>query len=417
MGFVLAAIAIWTGLLCLTAAGIHENIHEYSALAHRAFQRNGERVVDVAIIVLTFGSQLGYILVVGTTLSTLFKSWGCDISLCNDANITLLSVSVFVTPVCMFRHFGHLAYLSLFSVATIVAVILLVMIGGPIKHQLDHVAGNYEVFNAYGMLASLGSIVFSLDCASSNFQAFISTEETAQSLPSWREVTRNAVVCGAAMCMIMGLVGYLSFGADTDGDILDNFPQAGFDVFKVMVVIHLILYIPSNFVIMRYSIVKLFSGKRSEHLPSRTHTVLTVVLLAATVLMVIALLQLHLSSGLAFSLILNITGGIGGKCCLLFACAQLLLNGGCCVGVVYRIDGGVHPPVRHLPEAHARRQSSLPPRPVSTVRWNRCHGRRRGHDDRHRYLAPGCPSVPCSPAPLSAVLTVRSPCSPIVTVL
>lgn len=374
----------------------------------------------MAIIVLTFGSQLGYILVVGTTLSTLFKSWGCDISLCNDANITLLSVSIFVTPVCMFRHFGHLAYLSLFSVATIVAVILLVMIGGPIKHQLDHVAGDYEVFNAYGMLASLGSIVFSLDCASSNFQAFISTEESAQSLSSWREVTRNAVVCGAAMCMIMGLVGYLSFGADTDGDILDNFPQAGFDVFKVMVVMHLILYIPSNFVIMRYSIVKLFSGKRSEHLPSRTHTVLTIVLLAATVLTVIALLQLHLSSGLAFSLILNITGGIGGKyLCSFFV--QMLLNGRCCV--VCRIDGGVHPPVRHLPEAHACRQSSLPPRPVSVMRWDRSHGRRRGHDDRYRYLASGCPSVHCSPVspphppPPLVVSTVRSLCSSIVTIL
>lgn len=340
--------------------------------------------MDIAIIVLTFGSQLGYILVVGTTLSTLFKSWGCDISLCNDANITLLSVSVFVTPVCMFRHFGHLAYLSLFSIATIVAVILLVMVGGPIKHQLDHVTGDYAVFNAYGMLASLGSIVFSLDCASSNFQAFISTEEAAQTLTSWREVTRNAVVCGAAMCMIMGLVGYLSFGADTDGDILDNFPQAGFDVFKVMVVMHLILYIPSNFVIMRYSIVKLFTGKRSEHLPSRTHTVLTIVLLAATVLTVIALLQLHLSSGLAFSLILNITGGIGGKVSPSPPNSNASDSAG--VALCNRIDGGLHPPGSHLPEAHAGGQPSLPPCPVSTMRRNRNYGSRRSHDDRHRCL-------------------------------
>lgn len=300
-------------MLCLTAAGIQEGIHEYSALAHRAFQRNGECVVDIAIIVLTFGSQLGYILVVGTTFSGLLKSWGCNLEVCNDTNITLLAVAIFVTPVCMFRHFGHLAYLSVFSIATIVAVIVLVMIGGPVKHHLDHISNDYELFSGAGMLASLGSIVFSLDCASSNFQAFISTEESSQTFPVWRSVTRNAVISGACMCMVMGLVGYVSFGSDTQGEILDNFPQTGFDIFKVMVIMHLILYIPSNFVIMRYSVVKLCSGKRSEHLPTRTHSVVTIVLLAVTVLTVIALLQLNLSSGLAFSLILNITGGVGGN--------------------------------------------------------------------------------------------------------
>lgn len=313
VGFLLATVATWTGLMCLTSAGIQEDIWEYSGLAFRAFEKNGERVVDIAIIVLTFGSQLGYILVVGTTLSGLLKSWGCDLDVCGNTPITIVSVAVFVTPVCMFRHFGHLAYLSVFSIVTIFAVMGLVMIGGPIKHQVDHVDSDYQYFNAYGMLASLGSIVFSLDCASSNFQAFISTEEKSQNLPSWFAVTRNAVISGSVMCMIMGLVGYLSFGDDTEGEILDNFQQAGYDIFKVMVVIHLILYIPSNFVIMRYSVVKLFSGERSELLPKTTHTLITIVLLAITVSTVVALLQMKLSSGLAFSLILNITGGIGGK--------------------------------------------------------------------------------------------------------
>ncbi len=315
LGFIFSTIAIWTGLLCLTAAGIKEDCWEYSALAYKAFQKNGERVVDVAIIVLTFGSQLGYILVVGSTLSSLLTSWGCHHALCtNDTYVTFLSIAIFVTPICLFRHFGHLAYLSIFSIATIVAVIGLVLIGGPIKHEVDHVSSSdYDVFNVYGLLTSVGSIVFSLDCASSNFQAFISTEECSQNMATWRNVTRNAVFSGAAMCMVIGLVGYLSFQSDTEGEILDNFPQAGFDVFKVMVVIHLILYIPTNFVIMRYSCVKLCLQQRSELLPSNLHTGITIVLLSITVFTVIALLQAGLSNGVAFSLILNITGGIGGE--------------------------------------------------------------------------------------------------------
>ena len=84
---------------------------------------------------------------------------------------------------------------------------------------------------------------------------------------------------GAVMCVAMGLAGYLSFGDQTQGMILDNFPQHGFDFFKVMVVTHLILYIPVNFVIMRYSLVKITTGLKSENLSFIPHTILTIVML------------------------------------------------------------------------------------------------------------------------------------------
>ena len=80
-----------------------------------------------------------------------------------------------------------------------------------------------------------------------------------------------------------------------------------------MVVIHLIIYIPVNFVIMRYSVVKLFTGLRSETLPLVTHTVLTLFLIFLTTGTVLLLLSQGLASGQAFSLILNITGGTAGS--------------------------------------------------------------------------------------------------------
>jgi sodium-coupled neutral amino acid transporter 11 len=318
LGFFLASFATWYGLVLLTEAGIHVDVLEYSGLAKRAFKNHGERLVDIAIIVLTFGAQLGYILVVGTTLSSLLDSWGCDSVICGDYFTTIISVGVFITPVCMFRHFGHLAYLSLFSIGAIVAVLLLVLIAGPIKHNQDHVSEDYRTFNVYGTLSSTGSIVFSLSCASANFQAFITTEKPAQNLETWSWITGSAVAAGTLMCLVMGIAGYLSFGNTTEGMILDNFPQSGYDFFKIMVVTHLILYIPVNFVIMRYSLVKMFTGKRSELLPFGQHTILTIILLVIVTAIVLALLAAGLASGEAFALILNITGGIGGKGFLLF---------------------------------------------------------------------------------------------------
>eukprot|EP01038_Epipyxis_sp_PR26KG_P006093 gene6093-8396_t len=328
LGFLIASICTWTGLLCLTAAGIQENVLEYSGLAQRAFRKNGELLVDISIIVLTVGSQLGYILIVGTTLSDLLSSWGCDSIVCNDFFTTIISVSVFVTPVCLFRHFGHLAYLSLFSIAAIVAVLLLVLIAGPIKHVEKYGSSENDIkaFSITGMLASTGSIVFALSCASANFQGYISTEKKSRNYDSWSIITSRAVFTGSLMCVTMGIAGYLSFEGDTSGMILDNFPQHGYDFFKVMVVTHLILYIPVNFVIMRYSIVKVCLNKRSEELPVAVHTIITVSLLAAITTVVLLLLGLGLASGVAFSLILDITGGIGGSLATLILPAAIYLK-------------------------------------------------------------------------------------------
>jgi hypothetical protein len=110
----------------------------------------------------------------------------------------------------------------------------------------------------------------------------------------------------------MGLAGYLTFKADTEGEILENFEQPGFDFFKAMVALHLIMYIPINFVIARYSLVKVIYDEKAENLPWKTHVIFTFTQLAVYSGSAIILLSVGFSSGAAFSLILNVTGGVGG---------------------------------------------------------------------------------------------------------
>jgi len=53
-------------------------------------------------------------------------------------------------------------------------------------------------------------------------------------------------------------MGYLTFRDDTQVDILENFTGNVGAVFKLAVVIHLTLYIPGIFIIMRASLMNLF---------------------------------------------------------------------------------------------------------------------------------------------------------------
>lgn len=59
----------------------------------------------------------------------------------------------------------------------------------------------------------------------------------------------NVVPLTSLHCIIGG---YAYFRQDTEGVIIDNFKGSGFDVFKLLVVAHLVCYLPTMFVVMRY---------------------------------------------------------------------------------------------------------------------------------------------------------------------
>lgn len=54
------------------------------------------------------------------------------------------------------------------------------------------------------------------------------------------------VLTGAILCYCTGIAGYLAFRSATEGDILDNFSGPVAACFKVVVVLHLIMYIPGD---------------------------------------------------------------------------------------------------------------------------------------------------------------------------
>lgn len=62
----------------------------------------------------------------------------------------------------------------------------------------------------------------------------------------WKAVMERSVVLGGVLCYGTGLMGYMAFRDATEGDILDNFYGIVATCFKVLVVLHLVMYIPNE---------------------------------------------------------------------------------------------------------------------------------------------------------------------------
>lgn len=273
--FTISAYFIWLGLNVLVECGISRGKLDYSELAIRGFGLSGERTVDISIIVANFGALMSYLDVIGGTASQLLMSWssGChdnDSGPCGPYLMTSLIIIVFVFPICLLKYFGHLAIFSVISMAAIGSILMLVIIAGPIVGP----GGRIHSFGE-GFGTQLGSIIFTLSCAFAAFPTYKSMKEP--SIEKWRRVTTNTVVIGYFMCIGMGLGGYLSFTNSTDGLIVNNFSGHYADFFKILLIVHLVLYIPVEFIVMRQCLLKLV-GISQLH-SYTTHVSVTIALL------------------------------------------------------------------------------------------------------------------------------------------
>jgi sodium-coupled neutral amino acid transporter 11 len=66
---------------------------------------------------------------------------------------------------------------------------------------------------------------FAFVCQHNSFIVFKSLRHPT--LPHWRQVASGSVGISFVLCLLLGVVGYLSFLEQTQGNILNNFPPTG----------------------------------------------------------------------------------------------------------------------------------------------------------------------------------------------
>jgi len=301
--------SLWWAQQKLLNAGILANKMDYGDLTRHCFGRFGGMFLDGAILFGGILSICSYLTLIGGEGSRILQKWigndlGFEIS--DVRTLTIITVLV-VLPLCMVRHFGHLAIPSALSILAITSVSGCVLWQAAARgHLLFEAGGGLVWFSPRGCAEKLGSVVFAFDCLVATFFAFSSMER--QSPGRWTSVTATSMVLAAVVCVLTGLSGYLCYREKTEGDILDNFGGTLALAVKFMVVLHLILYVPVCFVVMRHSFAKLFLNKDVVKLSMCSYVWLTLALLGLPFIIVAILLHYQMSEGDLFGLILDICG-------------------------------------------------------------------------------------------------------------
>ena len=311
LAYIIVGYMMLSGMnLIIKSAELFE-VYDYYELCCKSMGKFGGKALDISITINGLGALISYFIIIGSLGQEMIQNWFSTSEWYSKSYILIIFFAIFIiTPLCLIRQYGHLVWISILSMIAIYGTVLLVIFGGPSSSSnFFSNAKTLKLFSLDGLLRTSGSIVFAFNFTAATFHAYSSL--VPKSVIVYSRVVRTTIIIGACTCFLMGIIGYISFRNDTQADILDNFRHNWAGIFKMAIILHLLLYIPSDFVIMRHSLLNLF-GRDSVAIENRFH-IITTMLLITLCTVCSALIQRSSSTTVGFSGTVSMTGAIGGS--------------------------------------------------------------------------------------------------------
>eukprot|EP00656_Telonema_subtile_P015331 TRINITY_DN18016_c0_g2_i3.p1 TRINITY_DN18016_c0_g2~~TRINITY_DN18016_c0_g2_i3.p1 ORF type:complete len:293 (-),score=51.91 TRINITY_DN18016_c0_g2_i3:35-913(-) len=244
--------------------------------------------------------MMSYLVTIGTSFGILLGEWTEASDFILNYRFSMLLFAMFVVfPVVLIRDFGHLGIVAFFALFSVITITFFISVHGPDQGTTP----SLDLFRSE-FFSALGGIAFTMLCQHAALHAYRSM--TPMNIPSWHTAIFTAVGCGLSIICWTSVAGYVSFGPNVEDEILDSFPDSdiGTQVMRGLLIVHLCLYIPVEFLVARHSLLKLVN-KDVKRLPLVPYVLLTILLLA-------------ILFGLAsitddFGLVLDVTGGVAGS--------------------------------------------------------------------------------------------------------
>jgi sodium-coupled neutral amino acid transporter 1 len=305
------------GVYLLFRCGENAKTYDFSSLLFLSYGRTGEIFFDLTVVLGNFGVLLSYVLLVGTmSVDVFFDAFNI-----NDASVpeqnTVKIVTTFasfgvILPLCLIRNFGRLVWISYFSITAIGMTVIFIIVNAFFTVVSGLAPSDATTLSSLsGSSATIGSVVFAFGYSTAVFHTFAAASSTLQAPKTFVRVLQTTTICGVLLCFTIGLLGYVSFGSRIKSNILENFNGIFGIILKIPFIVHLILIIPGDILILRYSVFRLL-GTDIENVSSLSYVAITFLILGV-VLTTSCALQIFLSNNDSLSLVLDVTGGISGS--------------------------------------------------------------------------------------------------------
>ena len=324
-------------LLINTAKHIH--VPTYETLAEACFGSIGFRFVALNMFFTAFGAMISYLMIVKQTFGTLLlgteddilanRAIALDTTYMRRAILLIISITIML-PIACKRDMADLAQTSRFNVIVDTLLVGLVAFTSPIWYSKNSegvddssIASDRSgmatvetdwFFRGDTIFVGLGVLSFAYVCQHSAFIIAGSLERPTSK--RWSNVTTTALILCGILNLICGILGYLGYREETQGNILENLGRNNLpaNIARAMLGMTMLFVYPvESFVTRHVCVVLLFSGRSAHegndaHILSRADRRIGL----TTALYILAVIPAVLTNDLGP--VLAITGTVGGSC-------------------------------------------------------------------------------------------------------
>lgn len=270
--------------------GLRHRVRSYSDLCEKAFGVRGFYLATFLLIAISFGAELAYLTIIGDTIPTVFMQWGAQGLLTNRKFVTFMSSLLIMLPLSALKDLSSLDRTSLLSIIAVIVIVLLILFRAPqvadsstfvIDKTLRWTVVTPRFFQG------IGAIAFAYVCQHSSFLVFASLSNPTPA--RWSKVTHISVGFAAAVCVVIGVAGYLPFANGVCPDVLNSFPRddPATSGARFLLAVTMFLTYPMEFFVTRFAIISAVQRRWTHirHKDNVPHYSVTAVLWTVTTLL------------------------------------------------------------------------------------------------------------------------------------
>ncbi|PWY86214.1 amino acid transporter [Aspergillus heteromorphus CBS 117.55] len=202
----------------------------FQATMQHCFGKSGLIAISVAQWAFAFGGMIAFCIIVGDTIPHVLSALVPSLQdmpflwlLTDRRAIIVLLVLAISYPLSLYRDIAKLAKASALALISMVVIVVAVMTQGfrvPAESRGD-VKSLLLVNN--GFFQAVGVISFAFVCHHNSLLIYGSLKKPT--MDRFARVTHYSTGVSLIVCLAMGISGFLFFGSQTQGNVLNNFPS------------------------------------------------------------------------------------------------------------------------------------------------------------------------------------------------
>ena len=237
-------------------------IYTFEELIQIPFGRIGYQFILGSMFIMAYGAMIAYLIIIKDTIPKVFGY--TNNSFVEKELIMTISSIVIILPLALLRDISMLSFTSAISVAADVALVVIIVVFSPVASTIDEYDGNgligiiQDFWISPQLFIGLGVLSTAMACQHS---AFLISGSLSNITPHrWSIVTFRSISTATIMTLLLGIFGFLGYLSQTQGNVLNNFPEQSVAINSGRGLLGLTMYLtyPMESLVARHVIIQLF---------------------------------------------------------------------------------------------------------------------------------------------------------------